>query len=111
MPAVTQAGQAVRELMKASLNSVGTGCDIITLHHMPLSNQTRSIYEYALHALEAERTRLDVMIADVRHQLGTGKEPKAAPVATEPGPVTKAKGKKRVMSAEARKRIAAAQKK
>ena len=61
---------------------------------------------YALHALEAERTRLEVMIADVRHQLGT----KAEPVETEPepGPVTKKTRKKRVMTPEGKERLIAA---
>jgi hypothetical protein len=78
---------------------------------MPITTQQRSIYEYALQHLQTEKARLDGLIADINRQL-----PNASPVAipvpasTEPKP-KKATRKRRTMSADAKARIAAAQKK
>jgi predicted nucleic acid-binding Zn ribbon protein len=57
----------------------------------------------AIEGLEAQKTRIDARIAEIRQQLAGGRaEPTAAP---EPG------RKRRTMSAAARKRIAEAQRK
>jgi hypothetical protein len=70
----------------------------------------REILEAALHGLEAQKQRLDEQIAQVRSMLGgrAGK-PSKAPVWT-PG-ATNGTPRKRILSPEARQRIAAAQKK
>jgi hypothetical protein len=70
----------------------------------------REILEAALHGLEAQKQRLDEQIAQVRSMLGgrTGKPIKA------PGWTAGAANgapRKRILSPEARQRIAAAQKK
>lgn len=69
----------------------------------------REILEAALHGLELQREKLDDQIDQVRSMLGrrVGRPPKAgssAPASAKPA------RKSRVLSAEARKRIAAAQK-
>jgi hypothetical protein len=74
------------------------------------------IFEAALHGLESQKQRLEEQIAHVRSLMGrrVGRPPKQSGGG---GGTTKAAGssgsgrKKRVLSAEARKRIAAAQKK
>ena len=74
---------------------------------------SREILEAALHGLESQKERLDDQIAQVRAMLGgrVGRPAKthSAPAA-EPAQTT-ASRRKRVLSPEARKRIAAAQKK
>ena len=78
------------------------------------SGQTREILEAALLGLEAQKQKLDEQITQVRSMLGrrAGRPSKSAHVsiaASVSGPgVTR---RKRVLSPEARKRIAAAQKK
>ncbi|HEX4773324.1 MAG TPA: hypothetical protein VH351_21000 [Bryobacteraceae bacterium] len=69
----------------------------------------REILEAALQGLEAQKEKLDEQISQVRGLLGqrsgrAAKNTAAAPAASSNRP-------KRVLSAEARKRIAAAQKK
>lgn len=71
---------------------------------------SREILEAALQGLEAQRERLDEQIAEVRGLMGkrAGRPAKASseqPAASQSG------RKKRMLTPEARKRIAAAQKK
>lgn len=75
------------------------------------------ILEAALQGLEAQKNKLDDQIAQVRSMLGrrAGRPAKVADMSSEaeapaPAPVKGAR-KKRVLSSEARKRIAVAQKK
>ena len=66
--------------------------------------------EAALVGLELKRTEIDGLISKIKKQLG-GRASSAPAVATAPG-IAKGSGgtrKKRVLSADARKRIAAAQ--
>jgi len=65
------------------------------------SNQNAAILEYALHHLERERDEIQAKIDHVRRQLGG--RPDAPVMPSEPR-------RKRVLSEDARKRIAAAQK-
>jgi hypothetical protein len=77
---------------------------------MANSSIPREILEAALHGLEAQKQKLDNQIAQVRSMLGkrVGRPPKTAKASVvTAAPVRK----KRVLSAAARKRIAAAQKK
>jgi len=67
----------------------------------------REILEAALHGLEAQKQKLDDQIAQVRSMLG-GRPAKAAVWAGNP---TSGAPRKRILSAEARQRIASAQKK
>ena len=67
---------------------------------------SKEILEAALHGLEAQRTKLDEQIANVRGMLG-GRASRQTHTET---PARNGR-KKRVLTAEARKRIAAAQKK
>jgi peptidoglycan hydrolase CwlO-like protein len=74
----------------------------------------KEILEAALQGLEAQRTKLDEQIAHVRSLMGrrAGRPPKGEPAVSEPTKHASASSrKKRVLSPEARKRIAAAQKK
>lgn len=75
---------------------------------------SREILEAALHGLEAQRQRLDEQIAQVRAMMGrrVGRPPKggAADAISLPS-ASATPRKKRALSPEARKRIAAAQKK
>lgn len=72
----------------------------------------REILQAALQGLEAQRQRLDEQIAQVRSMMGqrVGRAPKAA-LADETQSADGDGKKRRTLSAEARKRIAAAQKK
>ena len=67
------------------------------------------ILAYALNHLEKERDDLQAKIDHIRQQLGI-RSVAAAPEAAAPARAGKAKVVKRVLSASARKRIAAAQK-
>jgi hypothetical protein len=73
------------------------------------------ILEAALQGLEAQKNKLDEQIAQVRSMLGrrAGRPAKVASTSNEQERSAPVKGsrKKRVLSAEARKRIAVAQKK
>ena len=71
----------------------------------------REILEAALEGLEAQREKLDTQIAEVRRMLGTRASRTTKTSATTETSGRKAGRKKRTLSAEARKRIAAAQKK
>ena len=75
----------------------------------------KEILEAALQGLEAQKQRLDEQIAQVRSLIGrrVGRPPKAHESTTAAASNSRggAGRKKRVLSAEARKRIAAAQKK
>jgi hypothetical protein len=71
---------------------------------MPIPKLTYEIIIAAITGFEAQKARIDVQIADLRAMLDGGSpEPAAAPEAP--------KGKRRKMSAAARKRIADAQRK
>ncbi len=70
-----------------------------------LPNQ--SLLTAALEGLELQRTRIDEQIREVRSMLGQGSERKSREAHSTPEKPTR---KKRVLSAAARKRIAAAQK-
>ncbi len=77
---------------------------------------SREILEAALHGLEAQRQKIEEQISEVRSLLGkrVGRPPKAeaaAPAEESSGTETRATRKRRGLSPEARKRIAAAQKK
>ncbi len=73
---------------------------------------SRDILEAALQGLEAQRNRLDEQIGQVRGMLGGrgGRPAKTHSAKTIASPASTAR-KKRTLSPEARKRIAAAQKK
>ncbi len=75
----------------------------------------QEILEAALQGLEAQRNKLDEQIAQVRSMLGrrAGRPAKVAATSSEEDAAAPVKGprKKRVLSSEARKRIAIAQKK
>jgi hypothetical protein len=78
------------------------------------SGPNREILEAALQGLEAQKQKLDEQITQVRSMLGRragrpSKSAQSANAATVSGPA--ATRRKRVLSPEARKRIAAAQKK
>jgi hypothetical protein len=77
---------------------------------MPIAKtvQNTSILEYALHHLEQEAAEIQGKIDHVRRQLGQKVASIAAAVAAAPAAAPR---KKRTLSAAARKRIAAAQKK
>ena len=76
------------------------------------TNSNSSILEYALRHLELERDEIQEKIDSVRRQLGGKITSVAASVAAAVAPPAAGPGrKKRVLSAAARKRIAAAQKK
>jgi hypothetical protein len=68
-----------------------------------MSTNDHALLEAALIGYQHQAAQLAEKIADIRRQLG-GKSPSAAPTAASPR-------KRRPMSAAARKRIAAAQKK
>jgi len=70
----------------------------------------REILEAALHGLELQRQKLDDQIAQVRSMLGrrVGRPPKGP---QETGELARTGRRRRTLSDEARKRIAAAQKK
>jgi len=72
------------------------------------NSQNIDILRYALTHLERERDEIQQRIAHITRQIGgrTG-----SPASETPEPETAAPRKKRVLSAAARKRIAAAQKK
>ena len=76
---------------------------------------SREILEAALNGLEAQRQKLDEQISEVRRLMGArgGRVGRAANNSggAQKASAAPAKRKKRVLSAEARKRIAAAQKK
>ena len=75
---------------------------------------SREILEAALNGLEAQRQKLDEQIGEVRGMMGggrVGRPAKNSRGAQKSASAAPAKRKKRVLSAEARKRIAAAQKK
>jgi hypothetical protein len=69
---------------------------------------SREILEAALHGLELQRDKLEAQVAQVRSMLGrrVGRPPKRGAQASGARPVRKS----RELSEEARKRIAAAQK-
>jgi hypothetical protein len=74
------------------------------------------IFEAALQGLESQKQKLDEQIAHVRSLMGrrVGRPPKRAGAGSGSAKAAGSSGggrKKRVLSAEARKRIAAAQKK
>lgn len=75
----------------------------------------REILEAALQGLEAQKLKLDEQIAQVRSMMGrrVGRPPKESEgsASSETTSTRTAAAKKRVLSPEARKRIAAAQKK
>ncbi len=76
-------------------------------------SQNRDILEAALQGLEAQKQRLDEQIAQVRSMLGQrlGRAAKATKATSDVTPKTGNGRTRRTLSAEARKRIAAAQKK
>lgn len=71
---------------------------------------SREILEAALQGLEAQRDRLDEQIAQVRSMMGSSNS-RSAKASSEQPAATRSGRKKRVLTPEARKRIAAAQKK
>lgn len=84
---------------------------------MPRTSSTtpnKAILEAALQGLEAQREKLEEQISHVRGMLGTraARPTKIAKSASRSASTGESNGRpKRVLSAEARKRIAAAQKK
>jgi uncharacterized protein (DUF1800 family) len=84
----------------------------------PAQLDQKALYEAALEGLELQKQRIEEQIAAVRSLLG-GKKPAApaaasvaaAPAAAPAKKKAKKGARKRVLSAEARKRIAEAQKK
>ena len=78
------------------------------------ASPNREILEAALQGLEAQRRRLDEQISQVRSMMGSrgGRTSKAAAVEREAAQsAPKESRRRRTLSPEARKRIAAAQKK
>ena len=72
---------------------------------------SKEILEAALQGLEAQRDRLDAQIAQVRGMVGGGRPGRPAKnKSSQSGPAANGR-KKRTLTAEARKRIAAAQRK
>ena len=73
----------------------------------------KEVLEAALHGLELQKEKLDQQIAEVRSLLGAGTGRRGRPRAESSASASAApaKKKRRTLSAEARKRIAAAQKK
>ena len=71
---------------------------------------SREVLEAALQGLEAQREKLDQQIAQVRGLIG-GRRGRPATARVDQASGTPVARKKRVLTAEARKRIAAAQKK
>ncbi len=69
----------------------------------------KELLEAAIEGLEAQRARLEEQIADAKARLGARSGPKEKAPATKKK--RKGRKKKRTLSPEARKRIAAAQKK
>jgi hypothetical protein len=69
------------------------------------TNQNAMILEYALHHLERERDEIQAKIDHIRRQLGARSNGAGSHTAEAP-----TAGTKRVLSDDARKRIAAAQK-
>ncbi len=78
---------------------------------MPNATPSREILEAALQGLEQQRLKLDDQIAQVRSLLGrrVGRPPKNGGVSVAAAGAGSS-GPKRLLSEEARKRIAAAQK-
>lgn len=73
-------------------------------------NLDRSILEVALAALENRRAELDALIGSVKRQLGTATKTEVMSAAESSArQAAPRKGRKRVMSAQARARIAEAQ--
>lgn len=75
---------------------------------------SREILEAALHGLELQKQKLEEQLAQVKAMLGrrVGRPPKSVPFGSDGVAISGvAPAKKRVLSPEARKRIAAAQKK
>ena len=74
---------------------------------------SRDILEAALQGLEAQRQKLDDQISEVRSLLGrrVGRPPKGGSGGAATASEADAPAKRKGLSAEARKRIAAAQKK
>ena len=70
----------------------------------------QALYQAALEGLEIQRQKIEDQMRQVRAMLGVGR-PGRKPQAASPAPAAKPAGKKRELSAAARKRIAAAQKK
>jgi hypothetical protein len=70
----------------------------------------REILEAALHGLESQKHRLEDQIAQVRSMLG-GRAAKPVKAAAWLGTAVNGTPRKRILSPEARQRIAAAQKK
>jgi hypothetical protein len=70
----------------------------------------RALLEAALEGLELQKRRIDEQISEVRARLG-GNRRSAAGVAGEGSPKRGRRGGRRTLSAEARKRIAEAQRK
>ena len=70
----------------------------------------QALYQAALEGLEIQRQKIEEQIAQVRAMLGGGRRGRKPGASVAPA-AAKAPGKKRVLSAAARKRIAAAQKK
>ena len=73
----------------------------------------KEILEAALQGLEAQKQKLDEQIAQVRSMIGrrVGRPPKDSNGATTSASSQTGATRKRILSPEARKRIAAAQKK
>jgi len=74
----------------------------------------KALWAAALEGLEMQRRRIEDQIAQVRQMLGArgpGRPPAAAVSAGASGSPVKRARRKRILSPEARKRIAAAQKK
>jgi hypothetical protein len=78
-----------------------------------LASSNYEILEAALQGLEAQRQKLDEQIAQVRAMMGhrAGKSPKNTRLQNGTGTGRTGEGTRRNLSPEARKRIAAAQKK
>ncbi len=76
------------------------------------TSPNREILQAALQGLEAQRQKLDEQIAQVRAMMGhrVGRPPKVA-ASQESAAINGDSKKRRTLSSEARKRIAAAQKK
>ncbi len=72
---------------------------------------SREILEAALQGLEAQRDRLEEQISQVRGMMGGGRPGRPAGTGSRHIEGRDAERKKRVLTPEARKRIAAAQKK
>jgi hypothetical protein len=78
---------------------------------MPTQKLTTEILNAAIEGLEAQKSRIEANISEIRQMLRGSTKPAAATPAASPAASSAAKSSKRTMSAAGRAAIAAAQRK